>query len=77
MIKVRLEEARERLDDLVRQAKQGERIIITEDDRPVAELVGWHDSRARIKEAIAFLQKRPKSRLSLEQIRELIEEGRP
>jgi len=76
MIKIRLEEARERLDDLVRRAERGERIIILKNNRPIAELVGLRGHSSQAREAVAKLLKRPRTKLSLEQIREFVEEGR-
>ena len=47
MYQVDLEEAKERLTDLIRNALDGEEVIITQDDRPVVKLVPMTEGKPR------------------------------
>jgi prevent-host-death family protein len=47
MASVTIEEAMNRLDDLIEQAVPGEALVITQNDRPVAELIRLPDESAR------------------------------
>lgn len=78
---VGLFEAKTHLSELVARAEQGEEVIITRHNRPVAKIVPVHprldDSRARHERAVeALVEFRKRYRLGGIDARELVEDGR-
>ncbi len=74
-------EAKTHLSELVARAEQGEEVIITRHNRPVAKIVPLHpmadDARARHERAVEELVEfRKRYRLGGVSARELIEDGR-
>ena len=74
-------EAKTHLSELVARAEQGEEVIITRHNRPVAKIVPVHpvadDSRARHERAVdEMIQFRKRYRLGGIAASELIEDGR-
>lgn len=78
-------EAKTRFGELLERVSNGEEVVITRHDRPVARLVpegvARHDDVRRSVEGLRDLQqrirRRSKARLTDREVRAAIEEGRP
>lgn len=84
MVKVTAVEAKTRFGELLNRVAQGEEVVITRHDKPVARLVpegaqGLHEVRrvvAGLRELQEQIRKRSKGKLSSKDVRSAIDAGR-